>query len=579
MKKRIYTFYMVLVAVLLSSCDKEEFLDRPSLDEYSTTSVFLTEADMILASNRLYALLPNPGMTPTGESRFWIWSDDGWRRNRGIEGASLQWNSSDAIFPSEYRYGTIRDCNELIARIPGATFTTPGLAERMEAEARFIRAFAYERMVFVYGDVPLVTEPQLADFFPSRDDRQVVFDFVVNELKEIANILPDSYTGADGGRVTKWAASALLARTYLNAIGWHPNAASLYSEAQTVLLDIVNNSPHQLDAGANGFRNLFRNVSDVGGSAPSNEVMFSRNYVGEELTYQGLVRRCLPRGSYIGTGIGAAVNLAQYGAAAQIIDAFQTTNGLAPIDDVTYDVNDPYSNRDPRLKISFTLPGDQLLWRSGTGSEFYTFQPDPGIINPVNHFPNDKITHNQGQDTGYLIRKYAGLDENGALEYLNNERPNADYIYLRYAEVLLMLAETYAAANDEGNTLLYVNEVRARVGMPAYNSIADVPIASVGAGTTGNALIDAVLLERRYEFAGEAPYRWMDIWRYRLGDQVYGPIYGMPVAPTPLGSLDIADKSTTANHTRVWDEKFYLFPIPQAAIDRNENLLPQNPGW
>lgn len=580
-REKFFLMNIVLLSLLFSGCDKSDFLDRGPLDQYSTRSVFVSEPDMILASNRLYALLPLPSMTPDGESRFWIWSDDGWRRNRGIEGGGLQWNSSSDFLAADYNYEEIRDCNELISRISDATFETPGLAARISAEARFIRAFLYERMLFVYGDVALVTEPADANFFPSRDQRQVVFDFVIEELTEIANILPDSYDSSDAGRATKGAALALLARTYLNAVGWHPDTQSLYNGAQTACLAIINSGTYQLDEGEDGFRNLFRSLSDVGGSNPSKEVIFSRNFVGEseELTYQGLVNRCLPRGAFTGSGDGApGNNLAQYGATAQIIDAFQTINGLAPVDDPTYDVNDPFINRDPRLRISFILPGDQLLFRSGGGIDFYTFQPDPGITNEVNDFPNDKVTHPQGQDTGYLIRKYAGLDPEGRLEYINVERANADYIYLRYAEVLLMLAETYAANGNEASTLFYLNQVRARVGMPEYNGLVDVPTGSVGSGTTGNALIDAVLLERRYEFAGEAPYRWMDIWRYKLGDQVYGPIYGMPVLPAAVGSLDIADKSTTANDTRVWDDRFYLFPIPQAALDINEKIT-QNPGW
>jgi hypothetical protein len=181
-------------------------------------------------------------------------------------------------------------------------------------------------------------------------------------------------------------------------------------------------------------------------------------------------------------------------------------------------------------------------------------------------------------DTGYLIRKYAGLslEDNITLTYSNSHMGHADYKIIRYAEVLLMLAETLAADNDP-EALDYVNMVRNRAGMPSYASIGDVP-TSVMNGTTGNALIDAVLLERRYEFTGEPNQRMYDIWRYKLGDQVYGPVEGMPVDPALPGDL-VGPRTTFANTTKVWDEKYYLLPIPQQALDVNPNLLPNNPGW
>jgi hypothetical protein len=180
-------------------------------------------------------------------------------------------------------------------------------------------------------------------------------------------------------------------------------------------------------------------------------------------------------------------------------------------------------------------------------------------------------------DTGYLIRKYTGLslDDNATLEITNTHMGHADHLIIRYAEVVLMMAEALAADNNP-ESLMYVNMVRERVGMPGYNSIADVP-TSVMSGTTGNPYIDAVLLERRYEFAGEATQRMLDIWRYRLGDQVYGPVEGIPVDPDLPGDL-VGPKTTFANTTKVWDDKYYLLPIPQDALDRNPNIQ-NNPGW
>jgi hypothetical protein len=571
--KKIFLIISITALIFTSGCDVDEFLDQGPLDEYTSASVFKTEADMIIASNHLYTFLPHLDQR-RGESIMWLWTDDGWRRNAGGERANLKFLTSDSALDF-YRYGDIRDCNEFIARIPGAEFVTEGIDVRLAAEARFIRAILYERMVFVHGDIPLVTEPQTLDFFPPRaGQRQVVFDFILNELDEIANILPSSYSGADEGRITKWAALALKSRACLNAIGWHSDPGSLYDKAEAACQTIVSQGGFTLDDGINGFKKLFLPDSDIGGGSQSNGVLLSRAYIEILLPCTQISFKCLPRGAYYGTGEGAGNNQAQYGATWNIVQAFQTIDGLAPVDDPTYDPADPFTNRDPRLRASFILSGDQLQSQAGGGTELYTYLPHPDDKG----FKSDQASKNTGMDTGYLIRKYAGLslDDDITIVYSNTKQASADFKIIRYSEVLLMLAECLAADNDP-TALDYVNMVRNRVGMPTYNSVGDAP-TSVMNGTTGNALIDVVLQERRYEFAGEAPQRMVDIWRYRLGNQVYGPVEGIPKDHTLPGDL-VGDRTTYANTTKVWDDKFYLFPIPQDAMDVNPNLEPQNPGW
>ncbi len=576
--KNIVISISVVLLILANACNTDDFLDQGPLDEYTSASVFKTEEDLIIATNFLYTFLPHLDQR-YGESRLWLWTDDGWRRNGGREGSNLVWLAGDSdgeSFMNFYFYDQIRHCNEVIARIPGAAFTTEGMAERLDAEARFIRAMIYERMVFVHGDVPLVTEPQDLDFYPSRDgQRPVVFDFVIDELEDISNVLPEHYANiADAGRITRWAALALKARAYLNAIGWHPNPAALYDGAEAACRTIIQESNLGLDDGVDGFARLFTFHSDaVTGSNPSNGLILTRNYIDNILPYDQMAFKCMPRGSYIGTGEDAGNGQAQYGATWNIVQAFQTINGLAPVDDPTYDPADPFTNRDPRLRASLILPGDSLQAAGGGGTVYYKYQPHPALAT-VNA---DRADRNTGMDTGYLIRKYAGLslDDNATSELTNNFQGHADFKIIRYAEVLLMYAEALAADNN-ADCLTYINMVRNRVGMPSYNTIADVP-TSVMNGTTGNAFIDAVLLERRYEFAGESTQRMLDIWRYRLGDQVYGPVEGIPQDPSLPGDL-VGPKTTFANTTRVWDDKYYLLSLPKAALDVNPNIQ-NNPGW
>jgi hypothetical protein len=336
---------------------------------------------------------------------------------------------------------------------------------------------------------------------------------------------------------------------------------------------ILDEGGFNLDQGVDGFKRLFTHHSDVvTGSKPSDAVILSSNYIDVVRVADRWTNRCFPRGAYQGPDGGN--NVAMFGATQNLVSSFQTIKGLAPADDPDYDPTALWVDMDPRLRASLIMPRDVLPALGGQNRETYIFSPHP----KQKVFNNDRADRNQGMDTGYLIRKYTGLSIEGdiKLEYTNNKTAHADYKQIRLAEVILMMAEVLAADNNP-QSLDYVNMVRNRVGMPGYNSIGDVPTGLIN-GTTGNALIDAVLLERRYEFVGEAPYRMADIWRYRLGDQVYGEVEGFPNDPDLPGDLS-GDNSTYANTTRVWDDKYYLFPLPQSALDVNPNLGSNNPGW
>ena len=154
---------------------------------------------------------------------------------------------------------------------------------------------------------------------------------------------------------------------------------------------------------------------------------------------------------------------------------------------------------------------------------------------------------------------------------------------IRYAEVLLNLAEAYCRTGDmagspDANALLYLNMVRDRsLASPATQSYTAANFAD------NTALLGAILTERRIEFVCEGR-RWPDI--HRLQYCPYFPIDGIPAKlanampkadlytlgtpyPGPFGVAAIPGS----------DYRF-LWPIPQAEVDINPTLQEeQNPGW
>ncbi|GAA3646932.1 RagB/SusD family nutrient uptake outer membrane protein [Flavivirga jejuensis] len=568
--KHIKIYKLTLLLVLLGtfvSCN--DFLEVEDLDELDITTVFKTEEDLKLALNNLYLTLPILDLeddlnTQEAAQAYvvpYFWTDDAIHRN--ISGAStnaseFNWQATTRALRTFYRYHDIADINFFLEALPDAEFETESNKERFAAEARFFRAWIYESMAFAYGDVPLLTNTILPSEQPSQAPRQDVFDFVISELDEIGDMLPESYEGEDIGRITKGAVLALKARAYLNAIGWASDESAMYAGAEAACESIINSGVYAMVDGIAGFEEQFTSASDL----VSPETVLATMYVPEFRTHR-YARQIALRGTWRGTS-GTLTNQRRPGYTSDFIEEVQTINGVFPKDDLSYDPADPWTDRDPRLAASVVLPGDILPATSGI-NDTYEFQPHPNIA------PSADDVGGTNNPTGYGFKKY--LDY--SLAVLNNG--DVDLKLIRYSEILLMYAEALAGRGDNSGALTYLNMVRNRVGMPSYTA-ANLP--NVTRGTTGNDMIDAILLERRYEFAGEGPQRWFDIWRYKLGDQVITSVYGIPQSETQPGDL-VGSKFSGGTSTlfeRVWNDDYYLLPIWQTFRDANPNL-DQNGGY
>ena len=220
-----------------------------------------------------------------------------------------------------------------------------------------------------------------------------------------------------------------------------------------------------------------------------------------------------------------------------------------------YDAANPYAGRDPRLAATVLFNGS--VWKS-IPLEVW----NGGLNGP----PKSHTTK-----TGYYLRKY--LTESISLNPVN---PGSGYHYwviFRYAEVLLNYAEAMNEAYgpevagpaplNNLTALQAVNQVRTRTGlaMPGFPT-----------GMAADAFRTKLWNERRVELAFE-DHRFWDLRRWKIGDQTT-EIYGMDVVK------DGTNFTYTRKlvETRVWDDKMYLYPIPQSEIFINGNL-DQNEGW
>jgi len=229
---------------------------------------------------------------------------------------------------------------------------------------------------------------------------------------------------------------------------------------------------------------------------------------------------------------------------ASMINSYYMTNGL-PITDAAsgYDDQDPYADRDPRLDATVVLPG--------------TMYGDATFI-PASY---------SEYPCGAKPRKYA---EYGVPD-VNISTLNT--ILMRYADVCLMRAEALIeSGSTEQEIYDLIDDVRSRVGMPSVESVE-------GTGLTQDELRQIVRHERRVEFCMEGT-RYGDMLRWKDESLVHD-VYGYdksklsdPSDPAKWVFSQIRIDVRTFNSTKGW-----LWPIPQADININENLLPQNPGY
>jgi hypothetical protein len=101
----------------------------------------------------------------------------------------------------------------------------PYLRDALTGEVLFIRAFCYFNLVNLFGDVPLITSTdyRINTVLP-RTSVQLVYDQMINDLMNAVEKLPETYTGSNRVRPTKWAASALLSRVMLYQQRWQQAA-------------------------------------------------------------------------------------------------------------------------------------------------------------------------------------------------------------------------------------------------------------------------------------------------------------------------------------------------------------------
>jgi hypothetical protein len=446
MKRNLFSKVSIASFVLLMACS-ESLLDRTNPNgDISTT--FYSNADQLTQGvNAVYAVLQSYDLA--GREFFFnhdMRSDDVQTGGGQLEAARFQilngsLNSANPVMTASWTgyYTVILRANQVIDGSANAKNVDATLVNRIVAEARFLRAWAYSDLVIFWGSVPMpihVATTLAAASLPKTSVSDIN-TFMISELSAIQADLPASYSGADLGRATKGAAQALLARVYMTQ--------GDYANAKTELLKVYNSGTYSL------MPNYFDNFKEETGF--NKESIFEVGYNNTNFNWNG-----------VGDGFGNEGN-----ARTQEYSAVGWRN-LIPSDGL---VNE-YEAGDPRFAANFIKPGDTY----NNGTEVLLASDVQG--NTVNyHGVPIKISWN----------KYTAAYKMHSSFYTGPMNMRI----IRYAEILANLAECENEVGTGTQAMVYLNMIRSRpsVNMP--------PVVS-GSKAQNFA---AIQHERRVEFAGE----------------------------------------------------------------------------
>lgn len=125
----------------------------------------------------------------------------------------------NSFWQPAYKY--IYTANLVIEKLKKADLLSSAVKERLEGEAKFIRAFCYFHLLNLFGDVPLITKTDYhINATIPRTSTSIVYQQIVRDLKDASNLLSSAYLNTDRARPNKWAAEGLLSRVYLYMGEW-----------------------------------------------------------------------------------------------------------------------------------------------------------------------------------------------------------------------------------------------------------------------------------------------------------------------------------------------------------------------
>ena len=581
MKNKI--LYLIAFAALMATSCKKNFLeDMKPYDKYGEDQVFSNEVLTQYYIDRIYNYMFVNYRSPiqAEASTAGNYDDAKTRMTEEIGGTVSNYinpnrNLQLATEADAYYGGTLTTgiANTPYTRIRLANFIIENIDVKgqelsgsfkntAKGQAYYFRALQYFYLVRTYGGVPLVLKVLEASSTDEsirtpRSTASECFAQVVKDFDSAALLLPAKWSSSatNYGRFTSAAALAMKSRVLLTAASplfntdWdNPGSAKWEAALQAGL-----QAETALTAAGYGLYGSTAKdwgemtLNDGAGGIGNKEAIFTillstttSNSTGYNSPWENTIR---PK-DYNGSGNGLSVPKA-------MLDLFPLADGKRPTAANGYVDTFFFENRDPRFYRTFAFSG--LKWgrkdNANRTTFFYRWRPS-ATGNPVYYGANGG---NQTTSPA-VVRKMSNLAaDTSALAF-----SGTDIFEYRYAELLLNIAECYAAKGDIANCLLYLGKIRARVGIPSANNY------GIGNLVGKNEAIEAVLYERRVELAYEGKRFW-DIHRWLLygGNSTMNPNAN---TTTKLGLTPINGTNRTGYY---WQSRTFSSSDPLTAAEKN----------
>jgi len=220
----------LLIAGLLGSCKMD--LDQQPISSATSDTYFKTTNDFVQGLNAIYnstRAYPDRlmNLSETRSDNLYAVSDGGVRDWEGINSFHKTIASNPYVIEAwQTNFNGIFRVNNYLEQLTanGATaISDVGLRNRMEGEARFLRAFFYFDLIRYFGKVPLIDKVVSASQAKNigRSNLEDLYALIIEDLNKAISALPapSAYAAADRGRVNKYAAKMLLGLVYMTRSG------------------------------------------------------------------------------------------------------------------------------------------------------------------------------------------------------------------------------------------------------------------------------------------------------------------------------------------------------------------------
>ena len=465
-------------------------------------------------------------------------------------------------------YGLIGRANEAERQIAAMKNITEAQKNNALGELRFHKAFAYFLLVRAYGEIPIQPETENFDRNQPRKPVTDVFNHIISLLEPATRML---YKNTDPdykpGHVSAGSAAGLLAKVYATE-------ASYAMPAGTELV-VRTGTAYDFSSGTKSYAPL-QTHSFFKQTVPGYEALDPLQLYQQAADWA----EELLSGTY---GDYALLNYDQLwkkanATASEFLFSIGTVSG-----DATYKitVHSWYEGYTMPENTDFIQSGQ---WVGCTRHWYDLFDHDDyRITQGVKH--RWRVTYQREDNSGFYYpntpeyRQMAEVDHSGiyadgvnyrysmsdeclafTTKYADVSNPSTDFAdanwpFLRLADVILIYAEALNELDKPGDALLQLNKVRERSNALRASMGGDKPLA------TKEARRAAILEERAKELACEADRRW---------DLIRWGIYLDAMNAVGMDDCDVSKTRTSRN---------LLFPIPVQELNTNSAINANNPGW